>query len=179
MKKILILILLNVGININTNGQASLTTMISKDLSDTKEKSTKKSVKFEFKAYSTDNGINNIPEGSAGNHILGDIIARKLFLFQELYTDEVEVVPGNPQTKTVIKKPVIYDAVMRIDKYYRKAAKKDKLLIVSAQNNMNLILDIAMNIMSADTDEFDKAIKSSPDTVALISLFTEQTKLIY
>ena len=68
---------------------------------------------FEFKVYSNDNDLNAITQEMAGEHFLGGFISRKMYLLDSKYTYEVQTVPGNPQTRTMVRKPVIYDAVKK------------------------------------------------------------------
>ena len=134
---------------------------------------------FEFRASTTDYDLNSISKDMIGEHFLGDQIARKLYLLDSKYTYQVEIVPGNPQTKTVVRKPVIYDAVQKIERHLKKSVKKGDVSIETATQEFNQVLDVAFNVLTADTDSFEKAISKTDDANSLTNLFTKQVKLIF
>lgn len=141
---------------------------------------TGKAVKvFEFKAYSKDSELADITSEMAGSHSFGDLTAKKLYLLDQKYTSEVPVVPGNPQTRTLIKKPVIYDAVKKIEKDLKKSVKKGDLPQEAATDKFNKVLDIALNLITANTDSFEEAIYKASSIDSKIDLFTRQVVLIY
>jgi hypothetical protein len=134
---------------------------------------------YEFKGYAKDSELENISGDMAGEHLFGDVIAKKIYLLDKQYTSQVALIPGNPQTKTVIKKPVIYDAVKRIEKELRKTVKKGELTKEIASDEFNKVLDVALNILTADTKEFEDAISSATNIDAKVFLFTKQVNLKY
>jgi len=139
----------------------------------------KKEFLFEFNAYSKDAELEEITTEMAGVHIFGESTARKLFLLNEKYTSEVPVVPGNPQTRTIIRKPVIYDAVKKIEKELKKSVKKGEKSIITASSEFNKVLDVALNILTADTKLFEEAINKTDNINGKIELFTKQVNLNY
>jgi hypothetical protein len=134
---------------------------------------------FEFKVYANNNDLDAITKEIAGEHFLGDIVSRKLYLFGSKYTFEVPVVPGNPQTKTVVRKPVIYDAVIKIERFLKRSAKKGEITVEAATEEFNKVLDVAINVLTADTGSLEKAISTTNDTASLISLFTKRVNLVF
>ena len=139
----------------------------------------KKSPVYEFKAYPRDSYLNNITKEMAGDHLLGDLVAKKIYLFNEFYTSEEYLFPGNPATKTVIKKPVIYDAVKQIERDLKKSVKKGKTSVSEASSIMNTVLDVALNIQTEDTRDFERAIENTGNTKSKIDLFTKMVRLNY
>jgi len=115
----------------------------------------------------------------AGEHLLGDLVAKKIYLFNEFYTSEENLFPGNPATKTVIKKPVIYEAVKRIERDLKKYVKKGETSLSEASSIMNTVLDVALNIQTEDTMAFEKAIGNAANTKSKIDLFTKMVRLNY
>jgi hypothetical protein len=144
---------------------------------------TKTSIKpfpvFDFAGYSYNYELEKITSDMAGEHVFGDLIAKKVYLLDEKYKSQVSLIPGNPQTKTVIQKPVLYDAVKRIEKYLKKSVKKGELSIESATYTFDKVLDIALSIKNADTKNFEAAISSTENEVEKIELFVERVNLIY
>jgi len=179
MKKVfLLLLVLNIVSSSSLLAQDALT-YISENKSKSNETPTKVPATFEFNALSRDYELDNITTEMAGEHPLGNLVAKKLYLLDEKYTSQVPLVPGNPQTKTLIKKPVIYDAVKRIDKHLKKSVKKGELTIDSATYDMNKVLDVALNVLTSNTEAFEEAIKSSADIQSRIELFSKRVNLIY
>jgi hypothetical protein len=139
----------------------------------------KKSPVFEFKAYPKDSYLNSISKEMTGEHPFGDLVAKKIYLFNEFYTSEENLFPGNPATKTIIKKPVIYEAVKRIERDLKKSFKKGETSVSDASFIMNTVLDVALNIQTEDTRDFEKALGNAADTRSKIDLFTKMVRLIY
>jgi hypothetical protein len=139
----------------------------------------KSSPSFEFRAYSKDSYLNNISSDLAGKHLLGDLIAKKIYLFNKFYTSEENLFPGNPATKTVIKKPVIYESVRQIERDLKKSLKKEEISTDEAASIMNTVLDIALNIQTEDTKAFENALKNSNNSKSKIVLYTKKVKLNY
>lgn len=137
------------------------------------------SIEFEFSAFSHDLELENISSEIAGEHMFGTNIAKKINLFESKYTREVALVPGNPQTKTIIYKPVIYESVKKIEKYLKKAVKKNEITIETASANLNKVLDVAINIATADTKAFEERISETGDTNNLLQLYVRKVKLVY
>lgn len=134
---------------------------------------------FEFRASANNFDLSSISADVAGTHFLGDKIARKLYLLESKYTYEVPIVPGNPQTKTVVRKPIIYDAVLKIERYLKKSVKKGELSVETATKDFDKVLDVAFNILTVDTESFEKAINGSNDAASLTNLFTERVNLVF
>ena len=139
----------------------------------------KKSPAFEFKAYPKDSYLNSITKEMAGEHPFGELVAKKIYLFNEFYTSEENLFPGNPATKTVIKKPVIYEAVKHIERDLKKSVKKGETSVSEASSILNTVLDVALNIQTEDTRDFEKAIVSANSTKSKIDLFTKMVRLNY
>ena len=133
---------------------------------------------FEFKVYSNENDLNAITQEMAGDHFLGGLVSRKLYLLDSKYTFEVQTVPGNPQTRTIVRKPVIYDAVKKIERYLKKSVKKGETPIENASVEFNKVLDVAINVLTADTKGLEKTISNAGDVAALINLLTKRVNLV-
>ncbi len=140
---------------------------------------TKSPTTFVFQAFTSDYRLAEITEEMAGEHFLGSVVAKKLYLLDEVYTSEVAVVPGNPQSKMVVKKPAIYNSVRRIEKYLTKSVKRGQIQAESATADLNKVLDIALSIISADTGSFEAAIDAANDDPQRIFLFTKCVTLTY
>jgi hypothetical protein len=134
---------------------------------------------FEFQGYSRDYELDQIPSDIAGEHFLGETIAKKFYLLSSKYTSQETIVPGNPLTKTVIMKPVIYDAVQRIEKHLKRQVKKNEISTDSATTIMNKVLDIAINIRIVDTEKFETTLESLNNNEVRIDFFINRVQLVY
>jgi hypothetical protein len=134
---------------------------------------------YEFKAYPIDEELNSISKDMIGEHAFGESISRKMYLFESRYTYQVPIVPGNPQTRTMIRKPVIYDAVMKIERHLKKSVKKGEISTETATAEFNKVLDVALNLVTADTGNLEKTISKSNDAISLTDLFTKQITLVF
>lgn len=177
-KNFSLVILLMITFVISTSAQEALTykTDNNKTL---KEAASGQPPVFEFKGYSRDYELDLITPEMAGEHLMGNLIAKKLYLLDKKYTSEEPVVPGNPMTKTVIQKPVIYDAVKRIERHLKREAKKGNIANETAITNMHIVLDVALNIVTTDTEVFEEALETRSDIDARIDLFTKGVRLVY
>lgn len=133
---------------------------------------------YEFKAYPIDEEIRLIPEGMIGEHPFGQSVAEKLYLFESKYTYQVPIVPGNPQTRTMIRKPVIYDAVMKIERYLKKSVKKGEIPMETASADFNKVLDVALNVLTAETKDLEKDMDKTNNALSMTNLFTKRINLI-
>jgi hypothetical protein len=180
-KRLFILLWVLILVSVNSEAQELLTmkTEIVKEGSDNPVENEKKAKVFEFKAYPMDSYLKEVSSEVAGSHPFGEIIAKKNYLLDEKYTSEVALTPGNPASKTVIKKPVIYESVKRIERDLKKSVRKGEISLNNAVNDFNTVLDVALNILTVDTELFEDAIKSAGDTNSIIELFTKRVILNY
>jgi len=133
---------------------------------------------FEFRIYSSTQDFSSVSKDMIENHVFGELVSKKLYLLDSKYTYEVPIIPGNPQIRTMVRKPVIYDAVRKIERYLKKSVKKGEVSIETASNEFNIVLDVANNVFTADTKSFEKAISETENTEALINLLTKRVNLV-
>jgi len=133
---------------------------------------------FEFKVYSSENDISTISKDLVESHIFGEMVSKKLYLLDSKYTYKVPVVPGNPQMRTIVRKPAIYDAVMKIERYLKKSVKKGEISMKTASDDFNKILDVANSVCTTDTNSFEKEISNTKYVVSLINLLTKRVILV-
>ncbi|MDP3916027.1 MAG: hypothetical protein Q8R96_20045 [Bacteroidota bacterium] len=134
---------------------------------------------FEFRASSADHDLNSISKDMIGEHAFGQSVSEKLYLLESKYTYEVPIVPGNPQTRTMIRKPVIYEAVKKIERHLKKLVKKGEITTETASYDFNKVLDVAFNVLTAETESFEKTIGETNDVNSLTSLFTKRVTLVF
>jgi len=132
---------------------------------------------FEYNVVSYSGQIHEISVDMAGNHVFGEEAAKKVYLVDDMYTYEVPVSPGNPTTKRMIQKPVIYSAVKKIEKQLKKDVRVNKTDFNTASMKFNKVLEVAICIFNADTQYLEEKIKKISTTNELISIFTDEIQL--
>jgi len=157
--------------------QNDLAMAFPKEVARTSSSSTGLSV-FEFKVYSNENDLSTISKDMIEEHVFGELVSKKLYLLDSKYTYIVPIIPGNPQTKTIVRKPVIYDAVKKVERYLKKSVKKGEISIKTASADFNKVLDVANSVCTADTKSFEKEISNTNDMVSLVDLFTKRVNLV-
>lgn len=133
---------------------------------------------FEFRTSLTEQQISELSSELIESHDLGEMVSKKFYLLDSKYTYEVALVPGNPQSKTMVRKPVIYDSVYKIEKYLKKSLKKGEISLENATTIMNKVLDVANCILTVDTSNFEKEIDQRKNPQVLTQLFMNQVKLV-
>jgi len=121
-------------------------------------------------------------EQAKANHAFGGKVGCMLQLVKSLYFTKEEVVPGDPQTRTVLKKPEIYKAVSGIEKYLKKQVKEGQMGLEQAQQDFTQVLQVALAAVDTDaTTTFEDALhKNRKNASAQLSVFYKvKVKSIY
>lgn len=134
---------------------------------------------FYFRGTSLENELNALSPPITGDHPFGDLIAKKNYLFEKKYISEIPVVPGNPQTKTQVMKPVIFNTTIQIEKSLKRSVKNGEISIESATEILSKVLDVALNVLTENTFDFEKAILSCNGIDDRIELFTKKVEIRY
>jgi len=93
------------------------------------------------------------------NYVLGGKVGCMMQLMKSLYVTKEEVVPGDPQTRTVIKKPEILNAVNNVEKYLKKQVKEKQMSLEDAQRNLTQVIEVALAaIDTEETNSFEEAL---------------------
>jgi hypothetical protein len=135
----------------------------------------KKLMSYDFEVYNyVPEAMQKVTPDMAGNHFLGDDNAKKMYLFEEAYTYTEPIAPGNPATRTMYKKPVIYSSVKKIESLLKKSIKNKELTVEEATAKFNKVLDVVLNIKVLNTEKFEDTIKQQKGNASdLLTLFTE------
>ena len=123
---------------------------------------------FVFKIYST----SDTPKGEIEPHFLGDEIARKWTAVNELYLRKGEVSVGFSTSYTETVKPSVFNAVCKMNNYYKKAVNKGMVEKEDAREQFSQILDCALAAFQYDeTENFESALKKTKEPEQIIQLF--------
>lgn len=123
---------------------------------------------FVFKVF----GTNDTPKGEIEPHFLGDEIASKWTVVNELYLRKGEVSVGFGTTYTETVKPSVFNAVCRLNNHYKKAVNKGLIQREVAQEQFSRILDCTVAIFHcSETGKFETALMKVKDPEQIIQLF--------
>jgi hypothetical protein len=104
-------------------------------------------------------------------HPFGDLIARKLYMLQNLYTYVEPPSPTSPGEKTIVKKPTIYNTVLKLNRNLKKMVKKGTMDKDKAVSSLNLCLDVALSISADDTGDFESELKKAKSVDQIVGVF--------
>ena len=95
-------------------------------------------------------------------------------MFNESYTDQEPIAPGNPSMRIVIRKPSIYNAVRKIDKYYSRQVAHGAMNSANARKGFERVLTIAIAALSESSESFESALQQNrKDPESLIAQFNQ------
>lgn len=111
-------------------------------------------------------------------HFLGGELNQKWNTLNANYTHVYDVSVGFTDSGTEIVKPAVYNAVQKVNKYYRKAISKGLVSKDEAVKQLSHIFDCANVIcFENNTEDFEKAIADANEPEQIIALFN-RVKLI-
>jgi hypothetical protein len=113
------------------------------------------------------------------SHFLGSEIAKKMLLLNKSYSYKEPVAPGNSATKTIFRKPVIYNSVKKIERSMKNKVKSGELNPETARVQFNKVLDVALNIINIDTDKFESRLESAGKANELLDIYVHEVSLRY
>ena len=133
---------------------------------------------FEFASTSQVTSTESVTNEMAGNHFLGDEIAKKMYLFNDHYSYKVAIAPGNSATKTVFRKPEIYSSVKKIERFLKKGVKNGDIKNTVAQNEYDKVLNVVLNILDENTAKLEERLKSAGENATeLLNIYLYEVKL--
>lgn len=124
---------------------------------------------FTFEVYGD---IPNVKATFEEEHFLGEAITKKWNTFLCNYTRTYDVEIGLAPTGTELRKPAVYKAVERANKYVRKAVKAHALTREEAVEALAHVLDCANVIcLEDDTEAVEKAAGEAKDGEEAMAFF--------
>ncbi|WP_258104464.1 hypothetical protein [Marinoscillum sp. MHG1-6] len=113
------------------------------------------------------------------SHFMGETIGKKLELLKLSYTWQEDPTPTSPTALTVVEKPMIYNNIKKIERYYKKAIKKGEISEEQAANEFEGIIDIALFVRYQKTDQLESRLESIKEEREMVQLFTNNIQLNY
>lgn len=99
--------------------------------------------------------------GYFGSHYLGEEVQNKFDQFLKLYVSYESSGGAYATEKKVIVKKDIYNSVQKLDKYFKKALRKDELSESDAKERFGHVLDVANAIRFYDTTQFELLVSTA------------------
>lgn len=126
---------------------------------------------FVFEVYGS---IPNVKNTFEEEHPLGKEVAEKWNTFIANYTCVYDIEVGLSGSATEIRKPAVFKAVERADKYIRKAVKEGRMERQAAVGVMTHVLDCANVICFEDnTSEFEDLVRKAKSGQDVVAIFNE------
>jgi hypothetical protein len=94
-------------------------------------------------------------------HMLDEGVAKRLHLFEETYVYYSEAAPGAFSDQKVIRRPVIYNSISKIDKYFRRLVRTEEITKVEGSAQLSRILETAIILFYYNAEEFDLMLKDA------------------
>ncbi|MDR1343795.1 MAG: hypothetical protein LBJ39_00420 [Tannerellaceae bacterium] len=114
----------------------------------------------------------------AGDDYFGQKVACLKTLVEKYYVYKEEIVPGDPNMRTIIRKPDIYNTARKVDKYLRKEVKKGNITLQQATTDLVHVLEVAIAAVDEyDTAGFESSINNLKDNVDRQIAVFKQVKL--
>lgn len=103
----------------------------------------------------------------AKDHPMGDEVAIKLELIKSRYTYIEPASPTSPSNRTIVVKHVIYNSIMKLNRYFKKEIKKGNITKTAAKSVFLQCLNSALVLYAEDTEEFENYLKKrrGPDQI--------------
>ena len=103
-------------------------------------------------------------------HFFGEDIAVKCYAVQQAYTFVIKGTPSSPGDKTEVEKPVIYNNLKKLCRYYKKMVKKGSMTKDDAIAKLDYALDVTLSLRNQETSAFEDAIRSAKgiDNIAML-----------
>lgn len=127
--------------------------------------------KFVFDTYAQPINIENVTDYNS--HDLGDVVAKKLQIIEKTFLVRFETKLGLSGSDIEIQKPDLLESVEKLDKYYRKAVKKENMNRELAASKLSGYLDLAYCLFYENSDEFEKALSKAKKAEDIIALYNQ------
>ncbi|MFW5656184.1 MAG: hypothetical protein ACOC0C_01100 [Bacteroidota bacterium] len=105
------------------------------------------------------------------SHILGEAVAKRLHLFEKYYAFKSDAAPGSFSGRKLVEKPAIYNSIYKLEKHYKKAARKNREEISYFSEELVVFLDYALLMSHASTEEFEQALRNAKSVMDIRELF--------
>ena len=110
-------------------------------------------------------------------HWLGPEFTKLIFALREEYVYMPEVTPINPRPSLVTEKPIIYNSVKKMDRYYKKQLKKGRMTEDAVIEILRKVYGVVFSLRYSDTKELEKLFWNTKKEAALEKLLLETIEM--
>lgn len=105
-------------------------------------------------------------------HFLGDNVARKKYATQKIYVRRHPSTIGFSDNTVEIAKPDIYNALGKIEHYFKKAVKRNEITTTKASEDLAKCFDIAyLAYYEDETENLEHALRKAKTPEELLNIF--------
>ncbi len=119
----------------------------------------------------------DIDEDYLKDHPLGRDVALRIEALRQKYTYKVEGSATVPQDRTIVEKPFLYYAILKLDSFYKKQAKKGGMDEGKAAEKLVYALDVAMLIRYQRTETLEEEIRKLKGGDEIAQFFDDKVKI--
>lgn len=165
-----LLMLLLLGAELKAQRLAMTETETHRALPAESKPATDKAPQFIFQNYGIDLNHSNLKEYPS--HILGEQVARKMFAVQKAYVRHHPASVGFTDNTIEICKPAIYNALVKLDSYFKKAVRRNEMNAGQASEQLSKCLDIVYLVYyEEETEDLELAVRKAKSPQQLLALF--------
>ena len=117
--------------------------------------------------------IENLNSSIVRSHFLGIEVAKRIHLFENQFTYRSKAAPGAFSGKKIIHKPVIYNSIYQIEKYFKKQVRKEKIDIQNAAYELCKYIELALFLLHEETSVFENALKDADSTEKIMKTLND------
>jgi hypothetical protein len=110
-------------------------------------------------------------------HWLGAEFTTFTFALRQEFVYMPKKTPINKEPSLVTEKPVIYNAVKKMDRFYKKEIKKGRMQKAAAIENLKKIYGIAYSLRYAETEDLEKILWKTKKEADLEKLLLETIEM--
>ncbi|MBN1598815.1 MAG: hypothetical protein JW894_11015 [Bacteroidales bacterium] len=125
---------------------------------------------FEDNPYVTD--ISSVDRTYLKDHPLGKDISARLELLKNVYTYIEPASAVSPSDKTVVMKPVIYNSVVKLNRYYKKKSKNGLIDTEKDKNEFETIINKALILYSEDTENLERDLRKAKEPEEILEVYS-------
>lgn len=163
-------LLLMAGLAVNAQRLAMAVTEAPAAREKTDKEVAEKTVQFVFQSYGVDvehTGLKEYPK-----HILGNRVARKMCAVEKIYIQRQPATLGFSDRSVKIYKPAIYNAVTKLDTWFKKSVRKNEMKPEEAAGRLAQCLDVAYIVYyEENTENLEQALKKAKSPEQLLAVF--------
>lgn len=129
-----------------------------------------KAPQFIFQNYGIDLSHHHLKDYP--QHVLDNQVAKKMYAVEKIYVRHHPASVGFTDNTLEIYKPTIYNAITKLEAYYKKAVRKNQISTAEAASKLAEFLDIVYIVYYAEgTENLEKALRKAKTPQQIVDIF--------